>query len=72
VNDGKYAYVVSVQNVLINGKVLPSPTAWLRADPAAMPVFTENTVFADGIERLSVFAVHGAMPIAACRGGSPS
>jgi hypothetical protein len=68
-NAGGYDYVISVQNVLLNGKVLPSPTSWLRADPSAKTLFTENTVFAAGFERLSVFAIHGPMPITACHRG---
>jgi hypothetical protein len=68
-NAGGYAYVVSVQNVLLNGKVLPSPTDWLRTDPSAKALFTENTFFAYGYERLSVFAIHGAMPMSACSSG---
>ncbi len=69
INTGQYDYVVSVQNVLLNGKVLPSPTTWLRADPSAKALFTENTVFAAGLERLSVFAIHGTMPLSACPKG---
>ena len=69
INAGQYDYVVSVQNVLLNGKVLPSPTTWLRTDPSAKALFTENTVFAAGFERLSVFAIHGTMPMSACSRG---
>ena len=68
-NAGGYDYVVSVQNALLNGKVLPSPTTWLRTDPSAKALFTESTVFAAGFERLSVFAIHGAMPSSACPRG---
>ena len=68
-NAGRFEYVLSVQNVLLNGKVLPSPSTWLRTDPTAKEVFTESTVFAAGYERLSVFAIHGAMPKSGCVGG---
>ena len=53
--------------VLPNGKILPSPTAWLRTDPSAKALFTESSLA--GFERLSVFAIHRTMPASACASG---
>jgi hypothetical protein len=66
-NAGEYDYVVSVEAVLPSGKVLPSPTTWLRSDPSAKALFAESSLA--GFERLSVFAIHGAMPLSACPSG---
>jgi hypothetical protein len=66
INAGDYKYVVSVQNVLLNGKVLPSSTSWLATDPSAKALFTEKSFFVDGFEHLSVYSIHGATPLSAC------
>ena len=67
INAGRSDYVVSVEAVLPNGKILPSPTAWLRTEPSAKALFAESSLA--GFERLSVFAIHGTMPASACASG---
>jgi hypothetical protein len=65
VNSGHFQFVVAGQGY---GSNQPSPTMWMRNDPAAKVVSFEVASSIFGYFAITVFAVDGPMSISGCRG----